>query len=76
MAKTIKFKKSNADALAADATVNQFEYEGKKYNAVLPIIVHTSNGQEKLTPADICVHTEAQKILVESGASCIQEVTE
>jgi len=72
MAKSKKTVTEDAGA----PTANQFELDGKKYNAIHSIIVHTAAGAEKLTPADICVHEEAQRILVAGGSSSIQEVTE
>jgi hypothetical protein len=61
---------------AAELGSNQFEFNGKKYNVLKGARVPLANGSELLTAADICVHTEAQAYLVESGASCIEEVTE
>ena len=65
-----------AAAQPVEAGANQFVLEGKKYNVVKGAIVPLADGIEKLTPADICVHQEAQIHLVEVGASCIEEVTE
>lgn len=64
--------------VAADATpdINQFELDGKKYNVKHGIIIHLQSGQAKLSPADICVNEEAQKILVAGGSSAIEEVIE
>lgn len=66
--------KETVTANDAAPTVNQFEVDGKKYIAVHTIIVHTSAGAEKLTAADICVHEEAQRILIASNSSSIREV--
>lgn len=69
-------RKKTSSAEVFDTVANQFEYDGKKYNVLHGIIVHTQAGQVKLTAADICVHEEAQKILVDGGSSAIQEVIE
>jgi len=66
-------KKAQPEA-GADAPVNQFELDGKKYNVVHGINIHLASGITKLSPADICVNEEAQKLLVAGGSSAIQEV--
>jgi len=60
---------------AASADVqHSFELDGNKYNVLHGVIY----GPEytKLTPADICVNEEAQKALVASGSTALQEVFE
>lgn len=65
-------KNKKIDTTAAD--LNQFEYEGKKYNVTKGAVVPGATGPETLTAADICVSTEAQAYLVKNGCSCIEEV--
>lgn len=56
------------------ATVNnQFEYGDKKYNVLRGCIIPLSDGSVTLTAADICIHAEAQKYLVENKCRCIEE---
>lgn len=63
-----------AESKPAD-TLNQFKYNGKQYNVLRGAVVpREAGGSDKLTAADICVDTEAQKYLVENGCSAVEEV--
>lgn len=73
MAKT---KKPAAKSADAGGQLNQFTLDGKTYNVVHGIVFPGNGDYVKLTPADICVHEEAQKHLVQSGSTAIQEVIE
>ena len=73
MAKKVKV----AAPKAADAeSKNQFELDGKKYNVLHGVMISTDAGYQKLTAADICVNEEAQKQLVGSGSTALQQVFE
>lgn len=52
---------------------NQFKYGEKKYNVLRGCVIPLFDGSVTLTAADICVHTEAQKYLVENKCGCIEE---
>ena len=72
-----KTKPVAAPKLAADAESKpQFELDGKKYNVLHGVMISTDRGYEKLTAADICVNEEAQKQLVATGSTALQEVFE
>lgn len=68
-----KTKPAAKKAASADVQ-NIFELEGKKYNVLHGVIY--GPGYTRLTPADICVNEEAQKALVASGSTALQEVFE
>lgn len=67
--------KSPADKKAEEnIPLGSFKFGDKTYK----VVKHAANipGIGKLTAADICAHEEAQKYLVECGASIIEEVIE